>query len=305
MESLREMRVLIAVVDQGSFARAATALAMSRPAVSRAIASLEASLGVQLLVRTTRVLTVTPVGQRYVDDCRRIVELAAASREAARGEYGAIQGHIAFTAPTMFGRLHVMPAAAAFLNLHDGVTLQASLHDRLRHLEEEGFDLAVRIGPLADSAHRARKVGEVRAMIVAAPAYLDAHGSPKNPDALGTHRVIARSAAPRWRFSDHARALRPAVALDDMQATIELALRGFGLAQVLSYQVGHAIQRGTLVEVLHTHAPPAVPVHILFAQRAREPARVRAFAAHLTTHLRAAAARDWVHAPDEDPRAAP
>jgi DNA-binding transcriptional LysR family regulator len=284
MDRLHAMEVLAAVAEAGSFAGAARHLRLSPPAVTRAVAALEERLGVRLFNRTTRSLNPTEAGLRFLTSTQRLLaELDEAERSAA-GTTAVPSGHLVVTAPVTFGRAHVAPVLAAFLQAQPKVTAALLLLDRVTSLVEEGIDVAVRIGQLPDSTLGARRVGEVRRLLVASPAYLAAHGVPKRPETLKEHTVIAFSGllpGRDWRFVENGRAttvtLAPRLEVNDALAALDVAERGHGITLALSYMVGPRLATGRLVPVLDAFAPPPVPVQIVHPHSRLVAAKVRAF----------------------------
>ena len=187
MDRLHLMRVLVAVVDAGGFAGAARKLDLSPPAITRAIAALESRLAVRLLTRTTRVVRVTEAGARYAEDCRRILAEVDEADEAAGGVHAVPRGRLTITAPVLFGGMHVVPVVTEFLDRFPEVSAACWFVDRVVNIVDEGVDVAVRIGELPDSSAQAIRVGAVRRVICAAPAYLERHGTPVHPDELARH----------------------------------------------------------------------------------------------------------------------
>jgi DNA-binding transcriptional LysR family regulator len=284
MDRLHAMEVLAAVAEAGSFAGAARHLRLSPPAVTRAVAALEERLGVRLLNRTTRRLSPTEAGLRFLASTRRLLaELDEAERSAA-GTTAIPSGHLVITAPVTFGRAHVAAVLAEFLAAQPRVTAALLLLDRVTSLVEEGINVAVRIGQLPDSTLVARRVGEVRRLLVASPAYLAAHGVPERPEALKGHAVIAFSGllpGRDWRFVANGRAtavtLAPRLEVNDALAALDVAERGHGITLALSYMVGPRLATGRLVPVLDAFAPPPVPVQIVHPHSRLVAAKVRAF----------------------------
>ena len=184
MDRLQAMTAFVTVVDCGGFASAARKLDVSPPVVTRAVAELEERLGLHLLMRTTRVVRVTEAGARFADDCRRILAEIDDAEESASGTHSAARGTLVLTAPVLFGQLHVMPVLVDYLTRCPEVDAQCLFVDRVVNLDKEGVDVAVRIGELPDSSLQAIKVGRVRQVLVASPAYLKAHGSPAHPSEL-------------------------------------------------------------------------------------------------------------------------
>ncbi|WP_257557889.1 LysR family transcriptional regulator [Sphingobium sp. CFD-2] len=277
------LSAFVAVADQRGFAAAARKLGMSPPAVTRAVAALERHLGVTLFHRSTRAVSLTDEGAAFLDRARRIMSDLREAEQIVMGGRSAPRGQLYVTAPVMFGRLHVLPAIGALLAAHDGLSARMMLIDRNVRIVEEGIDVAVRIGPLADSALRVMSIGSVRQTIVASPAYLAAHGVPATPADLAGHRCIVGSGiriGAAWRFGGKAEStveVAPRLAVNTIDGTIAAAKAGVGVANVLSYQAAEAVAAGRLVRLLEDHAPPPVPVSLLYdAGRAAMPA-VRLF----------------------------
>lgn len=275
------MEVFVRVVEDGSFAAAGRSLQMSPPSVTRAVASLESHVGARLLTRTTRRIALTETGTRYVEDCRRILGDVAEAEALAAGSFARPVGTLNVTAPVEFGRRHVLPVLGDFLDRHPTVRGRALLLNRVVDLVEEGLDVAVRIGPLPDSSLRAIRVGHVRRVTVAAPAYLAEHGAPDIPDDLVHHDVLAvtSSSAPtlKWRFADQHVTVSPRLCCNEIAGVLEWAVAGRGITRLLSYQVYDAIAAGTVRTVLRDHEPPDDPVHLVHPQGRQPSAKLRAF----------------------------
>ncbi len=293
MDRFHQLQVYVAVAEEEGFAAAARRLQLSPPAVTRAVAALEDTLGVKLLDRTTRYVRVTEAGRRYLDDARQILAGLDAADEAAAGINAEPRGHLAVTAPVMFGRLFVMPGIVEYLERYPAMEVEAVFLDRSVNLLEEGLDVGVRIGELPDSSMRALRVGSVRHMLVAAPAYLERHGSPKVPQDLRQHTLIASAAGGfgrGWRFSDTAGdnplKIDARLTVNSNDAAISAAQAGFGIARLLSYQVRTEIEAGALQVLMPQYEPPGYPVHILHRESRHASARVRAFIDLLAQRLR-------------------
>src|SRR6202051_2965957 len=203
MDRIDAMQAFVAVADLRGFAPAARKLGQSPSNVTRLIAALEDRLGARLLQRTTRKVALTDVGTRYLERARRILGDVEEAEGAVEGERTRPSGRLVVSAPVGFGRLHVSPVMSAYLKRHPEVFGELRLSDQIINLVEDGVDLAVRIGHLADSTLVARHVGEMRRIVVASPAYLKARGAPKTPTAVAAHDTIqfgALSASPDWRF---------------------------------------------------------------------------------------------------------
>ena len=284
MDRLQAMEVFAAVAEAGGFARAARRLHLSPPAVTRAVAALESRLGARLLNRTTRSVSLTEAGLRFLDSARRLLaELDEAERSAA-GATATPSGHLRVTAPVTFGRMHLMPVLSAYLRAQPRVTATLVTLDRVANLIEEGFDVAVRIAQLPDSTLVARRIGEVRRLLVASPGYVTRHGRPQHPDDLRAHALIGFEGmfpGGEWRYVADGRSsavhLAPGLIVNDALAAIEAAVRGEGLTAALSYMVEPQLAAGSLVEVLGAFTPPAVPVQLVYPQSRLMAAKVRAF----------------------------
>jgi DNA-binding transcriptional LysR family regulator len=190
MDRLESMSMLVAAVDAGSISAAARRLGRPLATVSRRISDLEAHLGTRLLNRSSRRLTLTNAGRSYVAACQRILEDVQEAERAATGEYSAPRGQLTVTAPIVLGRLHVLPVVSEFLAAYPEIDIRMVLADRVVNLFEEQFDLAVRIGDLPDSSLIATRVGAIRRVICASPAYLSARGTPENPNDLSQHDCV-------------------------------------------------------------------------------------------------------------------
>jgi DNA-binding transcriptional LysR family regulator len=275
------MTAFVAVVDRRGFAAAARALRISPSTVTRLVAGLEEHLGIRLLTRTTRSVTLTGGGARYLERARRILADLAEAEACAERERSRPTGTLTITAPVLFGRMHVSGAIAAYLARHPGVGADLQLTDRIVNLSEEGVDVAVRIGDLPDSTMVARRVGATRRVLVAAPSYLARRPAPASPDELERHQLIAFTAlAPGrdWIFHRGLRvAARPRYTTNSGEAAIDFALQGGGVTLALSYQVAGAIRDRTLVVLLSDFEPPPLPIHLLYPSSRLLSAKVRLF----------------------------
>jgi DNA-binding transcriptional LysR family regulator len=283
MDQLDAMRTFLAVVDRSSFAEAARALQISPAAATRAISGLESDLGLRLLYRTTRSVRLTERGAVYADRCRQILQNLDDVRAEVRGEDAVPRGLLSLTAPVLFGRLHVAPIAEALIAAHPDLSVRLTLVDRVVHLVEEGFDVAVRIGPLPDSALIAVPVARVRRILVASPAYLADKGTPSAPADLRSHRIVSFEgvdATREWRFGADGRiavAIAPRLTVNNAEASVDAAVRGLGIARVLSYQAEQALAEGALVRILRDDEPSSLPVSLVHAAERRTSANVAAF----------------------------
>jgi DNA-binding transcriptional LysR family regulator len=294
MDRFHLMHVFVAVAEAEGFAAGARRLGMSPPAVTRAVAGLEERLGVKLLNRTTRYVRTTEAGQRYLEDARRILAEMDAADETAAGINAEPRGHLAVTAPVLFGRMFVMPGIVEYLERYPGTEVSAVFLDRIVNLLEEGLDVGVRIGELPDSSMRALRVGSVRLVLCASPKYLKRRGVPRTPKDLLEHSTIASSAANgafHWRFgtSSGIRPLRirPRLTVTTNDAAVEAALRGFGITRLLSYQVAPQLAAGELRILLEKYEPAPWPIHIVHREGRYASAKVRAFVDLMAERLRA------------------
>lgn len=284
MDRLEAMNVFVAVADLQSFARAARRLKLSPSAVTRLVASLEERLGTRLLQRTTRSVTLTDAGSRYLDRTRRILSDVAEAEGAARTERTVPTGRFVVTAPNVFGRLHVAPLMCAYLARYPAVTGELTLSDRVANLVEDGIDAAVRIGTLDDSSSVARAVGATRRVVVASPKYLARRRKLRDADDVAHHDVIwftAINPTAEWRFWRDGResrvAFTPRYVTNSADAAIGHAELGGGLTMVLAYQVAEAVRAGRLRIVLPELEPPPLPIHVVYPTTRLLSAKVRAF----------------------------
>jgi DNA-binding transcriptional LysR family regulator len=293
MDKLERLRVLIDVAERRSFTAAARARRTSAAAVSRAVAALEQELGVLLLRRTTRNVALTPEGAAFVEECGRAIDLLDDAARVVR-KNAEPRGLLVVTAPVVFGRMHVLPIVSELLKTYPELRIELMLTDRFARLVEEGVDVAVRIGDLADSSMLGVRIGETTRVLVSSPAYIAARGKPQDIRALGDHDLIAFDAfAPNgeWRFDTDSRAamrLKPRLLTNSAEAAIDAALAGFGITRAFSYQVRAHIAAGQLVEILAGHAPQPVPIHLLFEANRQASANVRALVEASKSGLREA-----------------
>ncbi len=293
MDRLQAMTIFVAVAEEASFAGGARRLRLSPPAVTRAVAALEDKLGVRLLIRTTRSVRVSEAGARYLEDARRIVAEIDEADEAAAGINAAPRGHLAVTAPALFGCLYVMPVIAEYLERHPEVTASALLVDRVVNLVDEGLDVGVRLGDLPDSSLQAIRVGEVRRVVCGAPSYLAAHGAPETPEDLRRHCLVASTAVSpnlEWQFAgpqgNRTVKVAPRLQVNSNDGAIAAALGGLGLVRQMSYQVAGELAAGRLTRLLADYEPPPLPVHVVHREGRRGSAKVRAFVDLVVDRLR-------------------
>jgi DNA-binding transcriptional LysR family regulator len=293
MDRLQEMDVFVAVAEAGSFAGAGARMRISPPAVTRAIASLEERLGGRLFNRTTRSLSLTEAGARFLESARRLLADVEEAEKAAVGEAAVPHGHLTVTASVTFGRSALAPVVSAYLNAFPRVTASVVLLDRVVNLVEEGFDVAVRIAPMPDSTLMARRIGEIRRVLVASPRYIAGRGEPRTPADLKQHAFIAFTPLlpnREWRYTDargtNSISLAPRFEINDAVAAIQACEAGDGITIALSYMVAEQVRAGRLVTVLDAVTPPPVPVHLVHAQSRLVASKIRSFIDFATPLLR-------------------
>lgn len=284
MDRIDAMQAFVAVADRQSFASAARKLKLSPSAVTRLVAALEERLGTRLLQRTTRQVALTDGGVRYLERAKRILADVEEAERAAESERTQPSGRLVVSAPLGFGRLHVSPVMTAYLKRYPDVAGELRLEDRMVSLVEDGIDLAVRIGDLADSTLVARQVGTMRRITVASSAYLKARGEPKTPAALASHDAIrfgSTTGLADWRFTDGGEEIRigytPRFSTNSSDAAIQYAEAGGGLTRVMAYQAAASLKAGKLKVVLQKFELPALPIHIVYPTSRLLSAKVRAF----------------------------
>jgi DNA-binding transcriptional LysR family regulator len=286
LDRLEAMRILVSVVDEGSFTAAGKRINVPLPTVSRKLAELEDHLGTRLLARSTRRLDLTEAGAEYVAFCRRILEDVNEAERKASGEYVAPKGELVLTAPVVFGRLHVVPVIAAFLAAYPEINVRLRLSDRNVQLLDDHIDLAIRIGALPDSSMIAMQVGSVRQVVCASPRYLAGHSPPTTPADLAKLSCIAfdvLDSAATWRFATkHGRGesavpIRSRLSVNTAEAALDAAIAGAGVTRVLSYQAAKAVNDGKLQLLLESFEPAPVPVSIVHAAQGPLPLKTRSF----------------------------
>ena len=285
MDRLDELSLLVAILDGGTLAAGARKTRRSPAAVTRILGELEARLGVRLVERTTRRLAATDAGLRLVSHARRLVSDYEEAISEAMGEAALPRGLLRISAPLVFGRRHIAPIVTAFLDAYPDVRAELMLSNRIIDLVEERVDVALRIGPLADSSLVALTLGHVRHVLVASPDYLARRGIPKELSHLAGHEIVLQStgdALPVWQFGVKGTgmvSIRPQgrLIVNQAETAIEAALAGRGLIRALSYQVAENVASGELERVLREFEPPPMPVSLLVTDTRFMPLRVRVF----------------------------
>jgi len=290
MDRLDELTALVAILESGSLAAAGRKLRRSPPAMTRLLASLEERVGARLIERTSRRLSATEAGRRLGEQARQLLAgYGEAVRESAAPE---VRGELRLTAPLVFGRRHVTPIVTSFLELYPQIRVELVLNDHTLNLIEEGLDLAVRIGRLGDSSLIARRVGEVRRLVVASPAYLARRGTPRTPADLARHDLVLTSGNPgplEWRFRRSGRDIvirpTPRLVVNEVDAMLIAVRAGHGIGRPLSYQVADDLASHSLVRLLPEFEPLPLPVQLVTPSAQRVAPKVRAFADHAARSL--------------------
>jgi DNA-binding transcriptional LysR family regulator len=284
MDQLDELRLFLAIVDAGSFAAGGRQCSRAPSSATRIIGDMEQRLGVRLLQRTTRKLSLTDSGARLAEQARRLLADFDEAISYAIGEPDVLRGQIRLSAPLFFGRRHLAPIVGAFLDAHPEITARLSLEDRLVDLIEERVDIAVRIGQLESSSLMAKRVNQVSRLVVASPDYLRKYGTPRRPDDLGRHRAVLflnHANGPTWPFRKGRETqtvrMDGRIEVDRADVAISLAREGKGLTRVLSYQVVPELRDGSLVRILKKHELPPLPVQLVYPSARLLAPKVRAF----------------------------
>jgi DNA-binding transcriptional LysR family regulator len=283
MDRLKQIETLVAVAAKGSLTAAARAEGVAPAVIGRRIDGLEERLGVKLLLRTTRRLSLTHEGSAFLEDCQRVLaDLANAEASVSAGGVKA-SGHLRITAPAGFGRRHVAPLVPRFIALHPDVSVSLNLSDRVVDIVNEGYDCAVRVGDLGDSSLVSVRLADNRRLCVAAPGYLQRAGAPRTPAELARHECLTLSSEASqtrgWAFIvDGALVhLRPRGRADcsDGQVLHDWCLAGLGIAWRSTWEVEREVAEGRLQTVLDEFAAPPNGIFAVFPQRKHLPLRVR------------------------------
>lgn len=294
MDRLTEMEVFVNVVEAAGFTEAGRRLSLSKSAISKHVAALEARLGARLLNRTTRRVSPTEIGHAYFDKAKLALAAAADADAQATAMQGAPVGELRISAPISFGLRYVAPALASFLNEYKDVSARLEFDDKVADLVSDGFDLAIRIGDLPDSSMKARKLAETDVNICASPAYLEQHAAPQTIEDLNDHELLhysLLSSGASWRLqSDDGkeRAIRPGgrLSINNGDALTQAARDGLGVVLSPNFICSDDLASGALVEVLSEHRPPPLGIYAIYpAGRFTQP-KLRVFVDHLADSLR-------------------
>jgi DNA-binding transcriptional LysR family regulator len=292
MDPLDGIAAFARVVDCGSFSAAADRLKLSKSAISAHVQRLEDRLGTRLLNRSTRSLSLTEAGAAYYRHCVRILAEADAAEQAAVALQREPRGTLRISAPDTFGWMHVAPAIPDFLKRYPDLSIDIALSEKHVNLVDEGLDLAIRIGALADSALVVRKLAPSRILLCAAPGYLAAHGTPQEPAALAAHNCLCDSVTPwgnAWRLTAKAKEAHVVVSGSMRANSAEMlraaALAGLGVASLPSWVIADELRSGALRRVLSSWELPRSAIYAVYPDNRLMSAKVRAFVDHLARHF--------------------
>lgn len=288
MDQFKQISTFVDVVAKGSLSASARSEGIAPAMIGRRLDALEERLGVKLLQRTTRRIALTDEGISFLEDCQRILSELHNAEAAVSERSAKATGHLTISAPAGFGRQHVAPLVPSFLTEHRDVTVSLSLNDRVVDLIGEGIDVAIRIAALSDSSLVGVKLADNRRVVVASPAYLKRHGTPRGLEELLRHNclTIGSGGSQRgWTFRQNGKNITIKVAgnmeCNDGAVLHDWALSGRGLAWRSMWEVDVAIRNGQLVTVLDEFAAPGTDIYAVFAQRRHLPLRIRAFVDYL------------------------
>ena len=295
MDKLQAMATFVQIIDRGSLTRAAEAIKTSLPSVVRTLAALEQSLGVRLLNRTTRRISLTEEGRHYLARCRSILAEIDEAESELSSQRQEPRGELRVTAPVLFGRLHVAPIVTRFVRQFKNTRVELLLLDRVVSLVEDGIDVAIRIGHLPDSSLIAISAGHIQRLVCASPQYLKDRGQPREPNDLLKHDCLRLSGiepSSVWSFQNKGRTISVPVSgpfvCNQAAATIDACVDGLGVGTFLSYQVAPLVAQKKLKLILVDYEVPPIPLSIVYPHAKLLSARVRVFAEWATLGLRAA-----------------
>lgn len=286
-DGLDGVRSFVRAAETGSFSAVARERNVGQPTISKQVAALEDRLGVQLLARTTRNVTMTEEGVRYYEAVRDALEGFEVAEAAAKG--GDVSGRLRVGCAVAFGRYQIIPRLTQFFEMHPQLAVDLVVSDAFIDPVEAGVDVAIRIGELKDSALLARKIGVTRRVAVASPDYLERHGRPKEPAELADHECVlfVRSQLGTvWPFTTKGKAtpveVRGRFTADASPGVLQGVISGLGVGLLPLWLAGQAIEQGKLVRILEAHEPPSLPIHLISAPRRFTPPKVKVFADFLS-----------------------
>ncbi|BBB30856.1 LysR family transcriptional regulator [Neptunomonas japonica] len=282
MDKLKAMATFVEIVDRGSLSAAAEAINRSPASVVRALADLENHLNVRLLNRSTRRISLTDEGRDYLLRCRRILADINDAEFLLDARRGAPEGKLSITAPMMFGRLHIVPLLNRYLSEHPGLRVELTLIDRIVDIIDEGFDLAIRIGHLADSSLISMPLGLNRHIICASPSLVKTMGKPNTPEELRHWPlVVFNPQSSQWTFNNgqtlNTYDMNTVMSSNQVDSTLSSAISGLGATRLLHYQVDEALSKGQLIRLLPEYEKTSIPIQFVYPHNRLLSIRVRAF----------------------------
>lgn len=294
MDTLDQMRMFVSVTDMGSFTAAGERLGLSKNLVSKGVAELESRLGARLLHRTTRSLSLTDAGHRYLVRCKSLLAELEALEDSVDADETRLRGTLRITAPTTFGELFLVSAAAAFAGLHPDITIDLRLNDRFVDIVAEGFDLGIRIGNLSDASLVARKLGSTEIWVVGSPDFVAKNGAPKTPEDLHRFNCVRDTnfrTGKAWHFTVGGVAqdvtVTGCIIVNSARAGRDIAHGGLALAYCPDYVVREDVRNGDLLRIMADVPTIEYPIHAIYSNSRYLPKRVRAFVAFFTEQLKA------------------
>jgi DNA-binding transcriptional LysR family regulator len=291
MSQIEDMRIFVATVDAGSFTAASDRLGLSKQFVSRRIMALEERLGVRLLNRTTRRLSVTELGREYHERASRIIEEVLDAEHSVSGRSASPRGTLRISAPVSFGTMYLSVLIPQFLARHPNVAIEMDLNDRRCDLVAEGYDMAIRIGVLSDSTLVARRIAPVRVVVCGSPGYLQRRGTPQEPEQLPDHDCLpyGHSRAVDWVFERDGQPLTVPISgrlrVNNGELARDAAIADLGLTMLPTFIVGEALRAGRLVTMLDTFVPPPLAVHVVYPKHRQSFVAIRAMTEFLQQQL--------------------
>jgi DNA-binding transcriptional LysR family regulator len=295
MDRLEAMTIVLLAIEKGSLTAASKALNMPLPTVSRKVSELEGHLGIKILQRSTRKLTLTDAGRDYVVGARRIMEELDQIERAASGEYTRPRGELVLTAPFLFGQMYMLPLVTDFLNAFPEINVRLLLSDRNLHLYDDHVDMAVRLGALPDSSMIATKVGSMDTVVCGSPDLIALRGTPSHPRELELLPtvVFAGPSTAVWSFRDPEAKrdfqvnITPRLSVTSAEGALQAAIRNTGFTRLYRYHCAEALKSGALVQVLAPYDVEPLPVHLIHAAVGQLPLKMRVFLDFAANQLRA------------------
>jgi len=294
VDRLEAMSIIVAVTETGSFSAASRLLKIPVATVSRKVSDLETRLKAELLHRNSRQMILTDAGRSYIEACKRIIEQVDEAEREVSGEYKAPKGDLAVTSPWGLGHMHLLPLTIEFLREHPEISLRLVMTDRVVSTTDEGIDVAIRIGVLPDSSMIATRIGSIRVVVCASPAYLQTRGVPDSLADLIHHDCITVDSLvtpSSWKFASGSRPIvtpiHSRLCVNTSEAAIQAAIAGAGLARVMSYKMESARRAGDLRIVLDEFEEEPLPVSVVYAPRKIMPLKLRTFLNWVSPRLKA------------------